>query len=173
MTVRVHLKRLTFSFCEAYAWSSINVTDCDGFKEFTYQNFMNSKVLFQCTKHKNWRRTIRIDKNYQIHIMSFRFCQNTSLVLKLTKQYPRGCPSKGPDLWNRKSNCLTLPNFSNNFTRWYLPKGRIVCYCRTLSLMAHFSYMIQAKFYHVFPKRTGTKAGFCYYNLKKLLYESN
>lgn len=44
----------------------------------------------------------------------------TSLVLKFTKQYPRGCPSRGPDLWKRKSNCFTSPNFSSNFTRWYL-----------------------------------------------------
>lgn len=43
----------------------------------------------------------------------------SSLVLKFTKQYPLGCPSNGPDLWNRKSNCFTFPNFSNNFTRWY------------------------------------------------------
>lgn len=44
----------------------------------------------------------------------------TCLVSKLTKQYPRGCPSKAPDLWKRKSNCFTVPNFWRSFRRWYL-----------------------------------------------------
>lgn len=38
-------------------------------------------------------------------------CSASCFVSKFTKQYPRGCPSNGPDLWNRKSNCFTLPNF--------------------------------------------------------------
>lgn len=44
----------------------------------------------------------------------------TCLVSKLTKQYPRGCPSRAPDLWKRKSNCFTVPNFCRSFRRWYL-----------------------------------------------------
>jgi hypothetical protein len=48
----------------------------------------------------------------------------TCFVSKLTKQYPRGCPSKAPDLWKRKSNCFTLPNFWRSLRRWYLWKKK-------------------------------------------------
>ena len=44
----------------------------------------------------------------------------TGFVSKLTKQYPRGCPSRAPDLWKRKSNCFTVPNFCKSLRRWYL-----------------------------------------------------
>lgn len=48
----------------------------------------------------------------------------TCLVSKFTKQYPRGCPSKAPDLWKRKSNCFTVPNFWRSLRRWYLQRKR-------------------------------------------------
>jgi hypothetical protein len=60
----------------------------------------------------------------------------TCLVSKLTKQYPRGWPSKAPDLWKRKSNCFTLPNFWRSLRRWYLwrQKSHEFTHCWLLSL---------------------------------------
>lgn len=46
-------------------------------------------------------------------------CSASCFVSKLTKQYPRGCPSRAPDLWKRKSNCFTVPNFCKSLRRWY------------------------------------------------------
>lgn len=79
-------------------------------------SFLLWSYLFTCACAQ--RTTSFLDRA-SLPFRHWMACSASCLVSKLTKQYPRGCPSRAPDLWKRKSNCFTVPNFCSSLRRWY------------------------------------------------------